>query len=93
MINNNSPEIFAFRYVPGMTDTDYKRYPDKTFQLEWIRIYLENYHKSDDRIIDDKYINEVYIDVNKFALVAWYIWTLWGLIQAEHSLIDYDFIE
>lgn len=77
----------------GMTEIDYTRYPNKTFQFEWLRVYLTNYHKFDGRIVDDEYINRIYADVNKFALVAHFTWTLWALIQAEHSTIDYDFIE
>lgn len=76
-----------------MTDIDYSRYPDRAFQINWLRVYLTNYHKYDGKTIDDEYINQVYADVNKFALISHFMWATWGLIQAEHSAIDYDFIE
>jgi ethanolamine kinase len=34
----------------------------------------------------------LYVQVNKFALVAHFLWALWALIQAEHSTIDFDFL-
>lgn len=75
-----------------MTDIDYSRYPNKEFQLEWLRVYLANYHKFDGQLITDDYINHVYVDVNKFNLVAHFLWSIWGLVQAANSSIDYDFI-
>lgn len=77
----------------GMTDIDYTLYPPKEYQLEWLREYLTHYHKNDSTAITDEYVNQLYADVNKFALVAHFFWSLWGHIQAEHSEIDYDFLE
>lgn len=76
-----------------MTDIDYTRYPSREFQINWLRVYLTNYHKYDGKTISDEYIRLVYADVNKFALISHFMWAIWGLIQAEHSSIDYDFIE
>lgn len=77
----------------GMTDIDYTLYPPKEYQLEWLREYLTHYHKHDSTVITDDYVHQLYADVNKFALVAHFFWSLWGHIQAEHSEIDYDYLE
>ncbi|XP_031632931.1 ethanolamine kinase isoform X2 [Contarinia nasturtii] len=82
-----------FTEFAGMTDIDYTLYPSKEYQLEWLREYLTHYHKNDSIVITDEYVHRLYADVNKFALVAHFFWSLWGHIQAEHSEIDYDFLE
>lgn len=79
--------------LTGMTDIDYSRYPNKEFQLEWLRVYLANYHTLDEQLVNDDYINQVYTEVNKFALVAHFLWAIWGIVQSVNSSIDYDFIE
>lgn len=76
-----------------MTDIDFSRCPDKSFQLKWLHEYLTHYHQYDGRTIDDEYVEQVYKEVNKFALLGLFAWIFWGLVQAEHSSIDYDFIE
>lgn len=77
----------------GMDDIDYALYPSKEYQLEWILEYLTHYHRYDSVVVTDEYVQKLYADVNKFALVAHFFWMLWGYIQAEHSKIDYDFLE
>ena len=75
-----------------MHDIDFSRFPSKTFQLEWLREYLNNYHKYDGIPVTDEYLNGVYVQVNQFVLAAHFLWAAWGLIQAEHSTLDYDYI-
>lgn len=84
---------FGFLFHQGMENIDYTLYPSKEFQLSWLRIYLTNYHKNDNVKITDDYVNKLYVQVNQFALAAHLFWGIWGLIQAEHSDIDYDFLE
>ncbi|XP_055322722.1 ethanolamine kinase [Sitodiplosis mosellana] len=82
-----------FTEFAGMTDIDYTLYPPKEYQLDWLREYLTHYHKHDSSVVTDEYVHQLYADVNKFALVAHFFWLIWGHIQAEHSEIDYDFLE
>lgn len=74
-----------------MTDIDYSYYPKKEYQLKWLREYLTHY--KNDAIVNDNDVYKLYADVNKFALFAHLFWCLWAYNQAEHSDIDYDFIE
>lgn len=76
-----------------MQDINYTLYPSREFQLDWLRVYLTNYHKNDNVSITDEYVNKLYVQVNQFALASHMFWAIWGMIQAEHSEIDYDFIE
>lgn len=77
--------------ILGMTDIDYSYYPSKEFQLKWLREYLINYHETES--ISDDQVLKLYADVNKFALIAHLFWGLWAHNQAEHSEINYDFID
>lgn len=76
-----------------MTDIDYTLYPPKEYQLKWIFVYLTHYHRDDSTVITDEYVQQIYANVNKFALVSHFYWMLWGHIQAEYSEIDYDYLE
>lgn len=42
--------------------------------------------------ISDADIHQLYVQVNAFALASHFFWTIWALIQAEHSSINFDFI-
>lgn len=76
--------------LKGIDEIDYTRYPDKEFQWNWLREYLEEFSGS--KAVTDHEIEKLYITVNKFALASHYFWTIWALIQAEHSTIDFDFM-
>jgi ethanolamine kinase len=68
---------------------DYTKYPSREFQIEWLRVYLEEFRQSS---VSDDDVETLYKQVNKFALGSHFLWTCWSLIQAEHSTIDFDFI-
>ena len=57
----------------GVDEVDFSRYPDKTYQLDWIRYYLEcqaeekGHSKAD---VTDRDVEDCYVKVNKFALVS-----------------------
>lgn len=72
-----------------MTEVDYSRYPDRDLQMDWLRIYLTELN---DKEPSDSEVRTLYVQVNKFALAAHFMWGVWALVQAEHSLIDFDFL-
>jgi ethanolamine kinase len=88
----------------GVADVDYAAYPSAEFQWRWLQVYLETYHTSITDTSDDDDgdnmsnikpeldISCLYVQVNKFALAAHFLWAIWALIQAEHSSIDFDFL-
>ncbi|XP_055998444.1 ethanolamine kinase 1-like isoform X2 [Ostrea edulis] len=73
--------------------TDYSLYPDKDFQLSWIREYLQEWSRlASGPTVTDADIWKLYCAVNKFALAAHYFWGVWGIIQAKYSAIDFDYL-
>lgn len=80
-----------FTEFAGVDVIDYRHYPSKEFQLKWLRRYLEVYH-GPEKCVTDRDVHMLYVQTNKFALASHFLWTVWALIQAEHSTIDFDFV-
>ncbi|CAG8766149.1 29655_t:CDS:2 [Gigaspora margarita] len=72
-------------------ECDYNLYPSKEFQKKWLRHYLCSYNP--DTTISEEEVDELYREVNKFALASHFFWGVWGLIQAQFSEINFDYIE
>lgn len=70
-------------------ECDYSRYPSKDRQIRWLRKYLTSYHGSEPKPCE---LEDVYLEVNVFALCAHYFWGLWALVQAYVSDIDFDYL-
>uniref|UniRef100_A0A034V885 ethanolamine kinase n=1 Tax=Bactrocera dorsalis TaxID=27457 RepID=A0A034V885_BACDO len=75
----------------GVDEADFSRYPKRDFQLAWLRVYLQEYLQRTD--ITDAEVERLYLQVNQFALAAHMLWTVWSLIQGEHSNIDFDYVD
>ncbi|XP_017285388.1 ethanolamine kinase 1 [Kryptolebias marmoratus] len=82
-----------FNEFAGLNEVDYSHYPERGFQLQWLRSYLEAYkeHKGQDGAVADREVEVLYVQVNKFALASHFFWGLWALIQTKFSTIDFDF--
>lgn len=81
-----------FAEFPGIGSNnkiDYTKYPSRDYQLNWIRAYLEEYKETE---VTKEDVEELYKQVNKFALASHFLWSVWSLIQAEHSTINFDFV-
>ncbi|KAI6661577.1 Ethanolamine kinase 1 [Oopsacas minuta] len=84
-----------FAEYAGINEVDYSRYPDKEYQLEWLRNYLEQVYflqSKDPKTITDAELQTLYIGVNLSSLAAHLYWTLWSIYQASNSTIDFDFL-
>lgn len=59
-------------FVAGLNEVDYSHYPDRAFQLQWLRSYLEAYkeHKGQSSEVTDREVDILYVQVNRFALVS-----------------------
>lgn len=79
-----------FAEFAGVDTVDYSRYPSKEFQMQWLQVYLQSYLR---RNVTSAEVERLYVQVNQFALAAHLFWTVWSLIQAEHSNIDFDYVE
>ena len=69
---------------------NYSKYPSREFQLQWLKVYLQEFRGSSH--VTDNDIEILFKQVNKFALASHFLWTCWALIQAEHSTINFDFV-
>ena len=70
---------------------DYGRWlPSKDYQLDWIAEYLR--HKTGQAATRDQ-LEEVFDSVRKFMLCAHLQWSIWSVIQAENSSLDFDFVD
>ncbi|XP_060525462.1 ethanolamine kinase 2 [Cylas formicarius] len=79
-----------FAEFAGVDEVDYSRYPSKTLQMDWLSTYLVEFTGN---IPTKAELDSLYVIVNKFVLLTHLFWGIWGLIQAEHSYIDFDFIK
>ncbi|XP_026272287.1 ethanolamine kinase 1 [Frankliniella occidentalis] len=87
-----------FAEFAGVATVDYTLYPDKDLQTKWLEIYLEEYNKlqvgnNTSTKVNRKDVEQLYVQVNKFALASHLMWGLWALVQSEHSAIKFDFYE
>ncbi|XP_061396868.1 ethanolamine kinase [Musca vetustissima] len=80
-----------FTEFAGVDTVDYTRYPSRDFQLKWLRVYLQTYLQKSD--VTDAEVERLYVQVNQFALASHFFWVIWCLIQAEHSTIDFDYVD
>lgn len=85
----------TFCEYAGVSGVDHGTYPDKDYQLKWIRnylTYLKEYNNEEDRPVTDKDVENLYIQANKFAPVGNFVWGLWALIQTKHGDTDFDYL-
>lgn len=77
------------------SDLDYvKWYPDRNFQMDWIHKYLTEYHKlTDQPPPSQEKVESTYVEVQQFAMCAHLFWSVWAVIQAHNSNIDFDFLD
>lgn len=79
----------------GVDEVDYSLYPKRGHQLKWIAVYLEEAARlrgERDPKISDVEIEKLYVQANHFALAAHFYWSMWALVQAHFSAIDFDFL-
>lgn len=75
-------------HVQGLNEVDYSHYPDRAFQLLWLRSYLEAYkeYKGHGSEVTDREVEIIYVQVNKFALVRT------GACSMNHKDAEFLFI-
>lgn len=80
----------------GMEEVNYDLYPDKEYQVKWLRRYLQFWNRAQgggEEEVKDTDIERLYVQTNKCACAAHFFWGVWALIQAQNSSIDFDFIQ
>ncbi|CAL8357494.1 unnamed protein product [Lota lota] len=73
-----------------------ENYPSKAQQLHFIEHYMR---ESDggfndlDEAAREKLMEELYVEVNRFALASHFFWGLWAFIQSRISTIEFGYME
>ncbi|XP_009874330.1 PREDICTED: ethanolamine kinase 2, partial [Apaloderma vittatum] len=85
-----------FNEFAGVKEVDYRLYPSKETQLQWLRSYLQAYKQLTQGDqggvgVSEEELEILYVQVNKFSLASHFLWACWGLIQAKYSNIDFNF--
>jgi len=81
---------------------DHSLYPDREYQLRWLSNYirLSQAHKKGLLMTDDisslpvsaEELEQLYVEVQRHAVLSDLMWGLWAIRQAEVSTIDFDFM-
>lgn len=82
-----------FNEFAGTENVDYEKYPRKEYQMKWLRCYLAHYKEISEASISDDEVNLWCVWVSKCRLASHLLWGIWALLQAEHSSIDFNFLE
>uniref|UniRef100_A0A3P9IMV5 Ethanolamine kinase n=1 Tax=Oryzias latipes TaxID=8090 RepID=A0A3P9IMV5_ORYLA len=75
---------------------DAQKYPSKTQQLHFIESYLRESDGGFDNLSSAdqmKLKEELFVEVNRFAMASHFFWGLWSLIQARLSTIEFGYLE
>uniref|UniRef100_A0A2L2Y177 Choline kinase alpha n=1 Tax=Parasteatoda tepidariorum TaxID=114398 RepID=A0A2L2Y177_PARTP len=73
-----------------------EEYPTISQQLNFIRSYLKNFESScADTEISDEVNNEEHVlhEVSIFVLASHFLWTLWAMVNAQNSQIQFGYWE
>ncbi|KAL8625041.1 hypothetical protein ACOMHN_012050 [Nucella lapillus] len=80
----------------GIDEVDYSLYPDRDYQLQWLRRYLQfsflGQGRSGEEVTEGD-VERLYVQANICACASHFFWGLWALIQAKNSSIDFDFLQ
>ena len=60
-------------WFTGMEEIDFTKYPDKTYQMEWLETFLRFSYEQigrNPKEVTDVDVETLYVQVNKFALVS-----------------------
>uniref|UniRef100_A0A8D8S546 ethanolamine kinase n=1 Tax=Cacopsylla melanoneura TaxID=428564 RepID=A0A8D8S546_9HEMI len=79
-----------FDEYAGISSIDHSRYPGPDHQLAWLRTYLEEYTGCPPSA---QHLATLHWQVQQFSPAAHLAWTIWALVQAEHSDIEFDFFQ
>jgi len=69
---------------------DYSKFPTEKQQKEFLASYYKSYYNKDPT--EDE-VHQMYREANKYTLVSHSFWGVWGLIEAVHSDVDFDYLD
>jgi len=75
----------------GGFDCDFSVLPTRRVRRAFLREYLESYSLHGSRTYKDAELDELFGQVDLFRGVPGFYWGIWALIQAQISLIEFDY--
>jgi ethanolamine kinase len=75
----------------GGFDCDYTVLPTRQVRRSFLHEYLVSYSLHLDRAFKDAELDELFDQVDRFRAVPGFYWGIWALIQAQISMIDFDY--
>jgi ethanolamine kinase len=75
----------------GGFDCDFNVLPTRSIRREFLREYLCSYNLHLGRPYKEADLDELFNQVDRFRGVPGFYWGIWALIQAQISLIDFDY--
>ncbi|KAH7095745.1 kinase-like domain-containing protein [Paraphoma chrysanthemicola] len=75
----------------GGFECDYSAMPTRSVRRAFLREYLRSFSAHTDRTYKESDLEELFEQIDKFRGVPGFYWGIWALIQAQISLIDFDY--
>lgn len=75
----------------GGFDCDYSAMPTRSTRRAFLREYLRSFSTHQNLTYNESDLDELFEQVDKFRGVPGFYWGIWALIQAQISLIDFDY--
>lgn len=95
MLPRHPPPLTSPTISPsgGGFDCDFKVLPTRSVRRAFLREYLQSYSLHLNRIYKDSELDELFDQIDRFRGVPGFYWGIWALIQAQISLIDFNYAE
>lgn len=77
----------------GGFDCDFTVLPTRSVRRAFLREYLRSFNSHLNRTYKDAELDELFDQVDRFRGVPGFYWGIWALIQAQISLIDFDYAD
>jgi ethanolamine kinase len=75
----------------GGFDCDYSAMPTRTIRRAFLREYLRSFNAHQNKSYKESELEELFDQVDRFRGVPGFYWGIWALIQAQISLIEFDY--
>mmetsp|Transcript_9215 Transcript_9215/g.12668 ORF Transcript_9215/g.12668 Transcript_9215/m.12668 type:complete len:359 (-) Transcript_9215:47-1123(-) len=72
-------------------ELDYAKYPSKEQQYIFFKQYLKAFKKGVEPT--EQELHDLYVESNQFSLTSHFFWSVWALVQAEISDIDFPYMQ
>lgn len=75
----------------GGFDCDYTAMPSRSVRRAFLREYLSSCSAHKNRTYEESELEKLFEQVDRFRAVPGFYWGIWALIQAQISLIDFNY--